>query len=71
MSKLIVEAVNENDDGFKLIFLSDIRDGEPEFQFDLLDKNDNPIFSDQISISNDEARVLISFLTSVLNNKPF
>jgi hypothetical protein len=71
MSKLTIESFNQDGDEVQLIFLSDMREGVTEFQFDMLDKNGKSFFDDQISITKGEARVLISFLTTVLSNEPF
>jgi len=37
MSKLTIEVINEEEEDFQLVFLSDFRNDEPEFQFDFLD----------------------------------
>ena len=66
MSKLILEVIDHKEDDFKMVFLSDFRNDEPEFQFDFLDAEDVSLLDKQITIRKEEAMVLIAYLSAVL-----
>ena len=69
MSKLIIEAINEKEEDFQLVFLSDFRNDEPEIQFDFLDADGFTLIDRQITITKEEAIVLMKYLESVLQSQ--
>jgi hypothetical protein len=66
MSKLTIEVINEKEEDFQLVFLSDFRNDEPEFQFDFLDADGTTLIDRQITIRKEEAIVLMKYLEGVL-----
>jgi hypothetical protein len=66
MSKLTIEVINEKQEDFQLVFLSDFRNDEPEFQFDFLDADGTTLIDRQITIRKEEAIVLMKYLEGVL-----
>jgi len=68
MSKLTIEVINEKEEDFQLVFLSDFRNDEPEFQFDFLDADGLTLIDRQITIRKEEAIVLMKYLEGVLQS---
>jgi len=68
MSKLTIEVINEKEEDFQLVFLSDFRNDEPEFQFDFLDADGSTLIDRQITIRKEEAIVLMKYLEGVLQS---
>jgi hypothetical protein len=69
MSKLTIEVINEKEEDFQLVFLSDFRNDEPEFQFDFLDADGSTLIDRQITIRKEEAIVLMKYLEGVLQSR--
>jgi hypothetical protein len=69
MSKLTLEVINEKEEDFQLVFLSDFRNDEPEFQFDFLDADGSTLIDRQITIRKEEAIVLMKYLEGVLQSR--
>ncbi len=69
MSKLTIEAINEKEEDFQLVFLSDFRNDEPEFQFDFLDADGVTLIDRQIIIRKEEAIILMKYLEGVLQSR--
>lgn len=69
MSKLTIEVINEKEDDFQLVFLSDFRNDEPEFQFDFLDADGVTLIDKQITMRKEEAIVLMKYLEGVLQSR--
>ena len=69
MSKLIIEVIDEKEEDFQLVFLSDFRNDEPEFQFDFLDADGLTLIDRQITIRKEEAIVLMKYLDGVLQSR--
>ena len=69
MSKLTIEVINEKEEDFQLVFLSDFRNNEPEFQFDFLDSDGSTLIDRQITIRKEEAIVLMKYLEGVLQSR--
>ena len=69
MSKLTLEVINEKEEDFQLVFLSDFRNDEPEFQFDFLDADGSTLIDKQITIRKEEAIVLMKYLEGVLQSR--
>jgi hypothetical protein len=69
MSKLTIELIHEKEEDFKLVFLSDFRNDEPEFQFDFLDADGATLIDRQITIRKEEAIVLMKYLEGVLQSR--
>ena len=69
MSKLTIEVINEKEEDFQLVLLSDFRNDEPEFQFDFLDADGDTLIDRQIFIRKEEAIVLMKYLEGVLQSR--
>jgi hypothetical protein len=69
MSKLILEVINEKEEDFQLVFLSDFRNDDAEFQFDFLDADGATLIDRQITIRKEEAIVLMKYLEGVLQSR--